>query len=124
MADEPKEKKIIIDEDWKNKAHQEKEELKKQQEAQPEEEQPQLPPADLTGLVSLLATQAFYALGLIRSEADKDKEIPPDLVMARYHIDMLAMLQEKCKGNMTNDEEQLMESTLNQLRMAFVHMSR
>lgn len=123
MADEDKEKKIIIDEDWKVKAQREKEELKKQQEAaQPEA--PELPPADLPGLISLLATQAFFALGLIRSEADKNKEIQPDLLMARYHIDMLAVLQEKCRGNMTSDEEQLLESTLNQLRMAFVHMSK
>jgi hypothetical protein len=122
MAEE--EKKIIIDEDWKARAQREKEELEKQQEQPAEREHGALPPADLTGLISMLAAQAFFALGLIRSEADKDKEIKPDLEIARYHIDMLAMLQDKCRGNLTDEEEKLFSSTLSQLRMAYVHLSK
>ena len=122
MAEE--EKKIIIDEDWKARAQREKEELEKQQEQPAEREHVALPPADLTGLISMLAAQAFFALGLIRSEADKDKEIKPDLEIARYHIDMLAMLQDKCRGNLTDEEEKLFSSTLSQLRMAYVHLSK
>jgi len=123
MAEE--EKKIIIDEDWKAQAQREKEELKKQeQEEKARPQRDELPPADLTRLISMLATQAFFALGLIRSEADKDKEIEPDLEVARYHIDMISMLQEKCKGNLTDEEDKLLSSTLSQLRMAFVHLSK
>lgn len=118
MADE---KKIIIDEDWKNQAKKEKETLKEQQQA--EAQVPEMPPADFMGLISMLATQAFYALGLIRPEDQKDEDIEPDLVMAKFHIDMIGMLEEKTKGNLDNEEQQLLSSTLSQLRMLFVNLS-
>ncbi len=64
MADKDKEeKKIIIDEDWKEQAQKEKEELAKEAEKDTKEEQEQakkqLPAADFSGLVSMLTTQAF-----------------------------------------------------------------
>jgi hypothetical protein len=126
MAEEKKEeKKIIIDEDWKSQAQQEKERLKAQEAAREQEEAKsmEMPPADFLGLVSILASQAFYALGVLRSAADKDKDIAPDLPMARYHIDMLAMLEEKCKGNLTQEEQAVLTDTLSQLRMVFVKLS-
>lgn len=128
MAEEKKEeKKIIIDEDWKSKAQKEKEVLKAKEEAEKEDKQENrapLPPADFSGLVSILTTQAFFALGIIRNEEDKDKTVEPDWQMARYHIDMLAMLEEKCKGNLTADETRLLANTLEQLRMTFVKLSK
>jgi hypothetical protein len=87
-------------------------------------EQPQLPPADFEGLVSFFATQAYFALGLIRSKEDKDKQIAPDLEAARYHIDMLSLLEQKCKGNLTAEEQPLLQGTLSQLRMLFVNLSK
>lgn len=123
------EKKIFVDEDWKSQAQKEKEKLKAQEEAakkggEQEGRGPEmLPPADFLGLVSLLASQAFFSLGVLRSEADKDKEIEPDLPMARYHIDMLAMLEDKCKGNLTAEEQAVLTETLAQLRMVFVKLS-
>ena len=130
MADD--EKKIIIDEDWKAQAQKEKEILKEQEKAEHEQaeqkqetgERPPLPEADLSGLVSMLATQGFYALGMIRSEADKDKEIEPDWQLAKFNIDLLGVLEEKCKGNMSTEEEQMLKSTLEQLRMLFVQLSK
>jgi hypothetical protein len=114
-------KKIIIDEDWKNQAQKEKEVLKEQQEA--EAQMPEMPPADFMGLVSMLATQAFYSLGLIRPEDQKDQEIEPDFVMAKFHIDMLGMLEDKTKGNLDKEEQQLLKSTLDQARMLYVNLS-
>jgi len=125
MANE--EKKIIVDEDWKAQAQKEKEVLKEKEQAEPQEAdqpRPQLPEADLSGLVSMLATQGFYALGMIRSEADKDKEIEPDWQMAKFNIDLLGMLEEKCKGNLSTEEAELLKSTLEQLRMLFVQLSK
>ena len=124
MADA--EKKIIIDEDWKTQAQKEKEVLKEQEESEhaAEQQPPQLPPADFPGLVSMLATQAFYALGIIRSKEDEDKEIEPDWPMAKFNIDTLGMLEEKCKGNLTEDEKNLLNHTLDQLRMMFVTLSK
>lgn len=126
MADKDKDgKKIIIDEDWKAQAQKEKEELAKEAEKETKEKQEQakkqLPPADFSGLVSMLTTQAFFALGLIRTEEDKDQ--PADLKLAKYNIDMLEVIEQKSKGNLTEDEEKLLSGALHQLRMAFVKIS-
>ena len=129
MADKDNdEKKIIIDEDWKEQAQKEKEELTKEAETEKDtkEEQAQvkreLPAADFSGLVSMLTTQAFFALGLIRTEEDKDQ--PADLQLAKYNIDMLEVIEQKSKGNLTEDEEKLLSSALHQLRMSFVKISQ
>lgn len=125
MADNTNEKKLIIDDDWKTQAQKEKEKLKETvAETPPAPERPELPEADFTGLVSMLATQAFYALGLIRTQETKDAEIEPDWAMAKYHIDLLAMLEAKCKGNLDADEAAMLTATLDQLRMAFVQLSK
>ena len=125
MADD--EKKIIVDEDWKAQAQKEKDALKEKEQAEPDKSEPsrpQLPEADLSGLISMLATQGFYALGMIRSEADGDKEIEPDWQMAKFNIDLLGTLEDKCKGNMSTEEADMLKSTLEQLRMIFVQLSK
>ena len=125
MADE--EKKIIVDEDWKAQAQKEKEVLKEQEKVEHEKEEeprPSMPEANFSGLVSMLATQAFYALGLIRPEGDEDKKVEPDWDIAKFNIDMLGMLEEKCKDNLTEEEAGLLKSTLEQLRMLFVQLSK
>ena len=125
MADE--EKKIIVDEDWKAQAQKEKEVLKEQEKVEHEKKEEPLPPmpeANFSGLVSMLATQAFYALGLIRPEGDENKQVEPDWQIAKFNIDMLGMLEEKCKGNLTEEEAGLLKSTLDQLRMLFVQLSK
>ncbi len=128
MADE--EKKIIVDDDWKEQARKEKEQLKEQenaaQETKEESEEsskrPPLPPANFPGLVSMLATQVFFALGLIATEQNKDAQ--PDLEMAKFNIDMLGVLEEKTKGNLPDEEAKMLADTLGQLRMAFVQASK
>lgn len=129
MADKDNdEKKIIIDEDWKAQAQKEKEELAKEAETEKDtkekqvQTQKQLPAADFSGLVSMLTTQAFFALGLIRAE--EDKEQPADLQLAKYNIDMLEIIEQKSKGNLTEDEEKLLSGALHQLRMSFVKVSQ
>ncbi len=127
MAENDKEeKKIIVDEDWKAQAQKEKEVLKKEEELEhkveeKEQERPAMPEADFPGLISMITTQAYYALGVIGTEQDKER--PPDLAIAKYNIDMLAIIDEKTKGNLTEDEAKLLESTLHQLRMIFVQLS-
>jgi len=127
MAENNKEeKKIIVDEDWKAQAQKEKEILKKEEElehkAEVKTQEPRpLPDADFAGLISMITTQAYYAMGLIGTEQDKER--PPDLAVAKYNIDMLGIIEEKTKGNLTEDEAKLLESTLHQLRMIFVQLS-
>ena len=125
MAEEKEKKKIIIDEDWKTKAQKEKEVLKAKEQVEKEDkdtgqqEQHSLPPGDFGALVSLLATQAMFAMGLISTE--KDKEPKKDLRLAKFHIDMLEALEQKTKGNLTEQEQKFLSGTLSQLRMGFVN---
>ncbi|MCK4753084.1 MAG: DUF1844 domain-containing protein [Planctomycetes bacterium] len=128
MAEEEKteDKKIIVDEDWKQQAQKEKEVLaaqekteEKTQEAKPEHRA--LPPGDLAALISMLVTQALFALGMINVEGQEAKE--PDLAIAKYNIDMLETLQTKTKGNLTEEEDKVLEDTLNQIRMAYVKLA-
>lgn len=125
MANEEKkeEKKIIVDEDWKAEAQKEKEVLAETEEK--EEEQPgrrgPLPKGDLAALISMLTTQAFFSMGAFKIEGQENRE--PDMELAKYNIDMLETLEEKTKGNLSEDEEKVMADTLNQLRMAYVKLS-
>lgn len=122
MSDE---KKIIIDEDWKAQAQKEKELLKEQEQEKAEApESMPMPEADFPGLVSMLATQAFYAMGLIRPEGQEDEPVEPNFMIAKYNIDTLGMLEEKCNGNLTDDEAQMLKETLSQLRMLFVQLTQ
>jgi hypothetical protein len=120
------EKKIIIDEDWKQEAQKEKEILAAQEEAEKkekQEEQPRgpLPEGNLAALISMLATQALFAMGLLQIKGQEERK--PDLELAKYNIDMLQVLEEKTKGNLTKEEEAVLSNTLNELRMGYVKVA-
>jgi hypothetical protein len=121
------EKKIIVDEDWKQEAQKEKEILAAQEEAEEkdkqQEEKPRgpLPEGNLAALISMLATQALFALGLLQIKGQEERK--PDLEMAKYNIDMLQVLEEKTKGNLTEEEEAVLVNTLNELRMGYVKVA-
>ena len=122
MAEE-KAKKIIIDEDWKAEAKKEKEVLEKTEEkekAVTEKTRGPLPKGDFAALVSMLVTQAFFALGLLQVEGQNKES---DLEMAKYNIDMLETIEEKTKGNLSDEEQKVLTDTLGQLRMAYVKMA-
>lgn len=132
MAEEGKkeEKKIIVDEDWKAEAQKEKEILAAQEEdekaAEEKEEQTQrprgpLPQGNFAGLVSMLTTQTLFALGLLQMEGQEQKE--PDLEMARYSIGMLETIEQKTKGNLTEEEQKVLANTLGELRMGYVKVA-
>ena len=129
MAEEKEqEKKIIIDEDWKQEAQKEKEILAAQEEAEKkdepqEEEKPRgpLPEGNFAALISMLATQALFAMGLLQLKGQEERK--PDLELAKYNIDMLQILQEKTSGNLTEEEEAVLGNTLNELRMGYVKIA-
>jgi len=128
MAEEKEQgKKIIIDEDWKQEAQKEKEILAAQEEAEKEEKQQEqqargpLPEGNLAALISMLATQALFSLGLLQIKGQEERK--PDLELAKYNIDMLQVLEEKTKGNLTKQEETVLSNTLNELRMGYVKVA-
>ncbi|UCF15506.1 MAG: DUF1844 domain-containing protein [Phycisphaerales bacterium] len=125
MAEE--EKKIIVDEDWKQEAQREKEILAAKEKAEKEKkkEEPQergpLPEGNLAALISMLATQALFALGLLQVKGQEERK--PDLELAKYNIDMLSTLEEKTKGNLNEEEQKVLTNTLNELRMGYVKVA-
>jgi hypothetical protein len=119
-------KKIIVDEDWKKEAQREKEILAAQEEQDKEKAQAQRPPGplpkgDFAALVSMLTTQALFALGLLQVKGQEERK--PDLELAKYNIDMLEALEEKTKGNLTSAEEKVLKNTLSELRMGYVRVT-
>ena len=124
--DKKEEKKIIVDEDWKQQAQKEKEILAAQEKTEKEKTQKEkahhgpLPKGNFAALISMLVTQTLFALGMIKVEG---QEREPDLEMARYNIDMLEALEEKTKGNLTEEEGKVLKNTLNEVRMAYVKVT-
>ena len=84
---------------------------------QPGPEEQSLPPADFSTFILSLSTSALMHLGEIENPETKKKEV--NRTLARHTIDILAMLEEKTKGNLTEAESALIENILYDLRMKF-----
>jgi hypothetical protein len=82
----------------------------------------QMPPPTLSTLISMLSTQAMAALGMLPDPVTGQPE--PRMHFARHFIDMLGALEEKTKGNLSGEEHALLDGSLHELRMAYVHLSR
>jgi hypothetical protein len=87
-----------------------------------QEEQLPLPPATFDFFVLSLKTNAEMAMGLLHFGEEKDRP-KPDLRIARHTIDLLGMNHDKTKGNLSYDEQRLIENTLTELRFRFVQVS-
>ena len=66
-----------------------------------------------------LGSSAFVHLG-DAPHPETGKALEPDLALAHQTIDLLAMLQEKTKGNLTPEEEKFLENLLTDLRLRYV----
>jgi len=73
------------------------------------------PPATFDFLIHTLFTQALMALGRIPNPITKQAH--KNLATARHFVDMLTMLGEKTRGNLTDEERKLLEEMQHQLRM-------
>ena len=69
-----------------------------------------------------LSSSALIHLGIAPDPMTGEQK--KELAIAKQTIDMLAMLQEKTRGNLTEEEAQLMESMLYDLRMRYVAESK
>ncbi len=120
--------KLHIDSDWKAEAQAEKERLaqKEAQRSQGEESgqagQGQLPEADFRGLVGLLATQAISGLGAFGDQ--EGGRVMIDLEGSRFYIDLLSVLEEKTKGNLTDEESKELSGVVSELRNRYVEISK
>jgi len=68
--------------------------------------------------ISSLGMQALVALGELENPMTKQKEA--DLVQAKYIIDTIEMLKAKTVNNVTDDEKQMLEDVLYQLKLIYV----
>ena len=128
-----------VDENWKDRAERERQlhqQSQAQGAAQPEPARPAQPqeptrpePAsrgrekasggsDFGLFLSSLSMQALMALGEVAHPAMGQPQ--EDLEQARYLIDVLSLLQEKTKGNLTAEESALLDGALYELRMKYV----
>ena len=86
---------------------------------EPEEHDLPPPPASLDFLVLSLRLQAEMQLGLLGA-AEEGEQPKPNLRWARHTIDLLALLQEKSKGNLSLEEQRFLENSLTELRFRYV----
>ena len=115
--------KIQVDADWKAEAQAEKERLA-QAEERVKSRQPaqgELPPAEFRTLMGMLAQQAIMGLGAMTDPETKGVMI--DLEGAKFAIDLLAVLEEKTKGNLTDEETTEITTLISELRSRFVQLS-
>lgn len=79
-------------------------------------------PSEFGTLVSYLSTTAMFQLGLL--PGPEGEPIPVDLLSARRMIDLLEVLQEKTRGNLSSDEAKMLEDVLYELRLTFVEVQK
>ena len=126
MAETPK---IQIDSDWKAQAQAEKQKLsEKAKTAAPAKAggapgaggQQGVPPASIEVLINTLVTQALFYMGAIPDPRTQQRVQHLDL--ARHQIDMLTVLEEKTKGNLSEDEANMLSGAAYELRNRYIQL--
>lgn len=86
-----------------------------------EKPKPAVPPMDFTTFCLSLASSALMHLGL--EPYPDSNAVEKNLPLAKQTIDILQMLEEKTRGNLTADETKLLQTLLYDLRMRYVEES-
>ncbi len=81
-----------------------------------DDSRPELPPPDFDFLVYSLRLQAELNIGLLPFGETRK----PDFDLGRHNIDLLAMLQEKTKGNLSGEEQRSLDNSVTELRFRWV----
>jgi hypothetical protein len=80
------------------------------------------PEVSFTALVISLATSAAVHFGDLGDPVTGEKQ-PVNLQAARHSIDLLSILEDKTRGNLTDDERQVLSQVLVELRTRFVQLA-
>jgi hypothetical protein len=116
-----------VDAEWKKQVEDERRRLAAQERGQarraatgrgPAGEPGAPPKPSFAQFLSGLATQALMSLGEMENPLTRRREV--DLVQAQQTIDLLELLQEKTKGNLTPQEENFLANVLHDLRLRYV----
>lgn len=77
-----------------------------------------MPPLDFSTFVLSLSTSVLMHLGVIENPVTKQKE--KDMAVAKQTIDLIELLKEKTKGNLTGEEASLIQDVLHELHVWYV----
>jgi len=80
------------------------------------------PETPFTDFIEPLIAQAYMSLGMLRNPYQPQAKI--DTTAARQMIEILTLLQEKTKGNLTADEDDFLSTHLGELKLAFVQRTK
>jgi len=80
------------------------------------------PKIDLTTFFLSISSAACMGLGIVEDESTDRPTI--DLELAKQNIDLLELMKEKTAGNLTKDEDQLLDNLLFETRMRFVEVQK
>jgi hypothetical protein len=78
--------------------------------------------ATFSVLVTSIASAAAMSLGLVPNPSSGKPE--PDRAMAKFNIDLLDLLKEKTKNNLSQDEEHLINHLLQDLHLKFIQTNK
>ncbi len=105
----------------------EEEQTKKQTEEAKQEEsaeaaQPvEIAEPEFSHLIETFAVQALISLGKVMNPITEKYE--RDLALAKYHIGILGVMEQKTKGNLSPEESKLLTELLHNVRMAYIDAS-
>ena len=80
------------------------------------------PGTPFTNFVEPLIAQGYMSLGMLRDPYRPQAKTDP--AAARQMIEILTLLRDKTKGNLTEDEEDFLETHLGELKLAFVQRTK
>lgn len=78
-----------------------------------------IPEASFSSLIMSLASASLMWMGYSN---DPDKKIQKNKKLAMFNIDLLLIIKEKTKGNLSEDETKLLETMLSDLQMRCVNL--
>lgn len=84
--------------------------------------QPNAPVIDFATFVLSLSTSALMHLGAMPAPEGVAHEV--SLALAKQTIDILSMLEQKTRGNLSGEEERLLQEVLVDLRLRYVHAEK
>lgn len=133
---------LIVDDDWKAQAQAEKQRLAEQEKQRRDAATPaasaaqgspdqdddhdhqhgRIPKADFQTLLGTMISNAIMYMGGIADPQTGRPIVAPD--HARFHIDLLAVLEEKTKGNLTEEEASALRRAVSELRLEFLELMK
>ena len=84
----------------------------------PSEQVKTLPKIDFSSFVLSLYSSGLVQLGKVEDPSTGKTSV--NLELAKHTIDMIAMLEDKTRGNLNSEEENLLKALLSEMRMAYV----